>query len=280
MEFGGGENENIFEKIMKNHIVGTNVIIKKNTVVKTTTPELARIELKKMIMGRSISERCDLFRVPEVYDYDEKNGIIVLERIHGLRGIGRSNDSKNLYNNMIIKAGLSLATIHNHMSLPDDMKIIIDKDIDFSGNKIFMHGDFSVENVCTIDNSPGALAIIDWQMTSMHEGKATYGTRYFDIAWFINNLFSKPIYKYIFRHNVDDTAKLFIDAYFGACSDANCNVNEFSEYLRVFFHNKLQERKNSHHWVRKVLLLYGHNSWGKFNNLIQLENTRVKNERE
>lgn len=82
---------------MRNHIASTNVIINKNTVVKTTTPELARIELTKMIMGRSISEKYDLFRVPKVYDYDEENGVIVLERIHGLRGIGHLSGSKNNY---------------------------------------------------------------------------------------------------------------------------------------------------------------------------------------
>lgn len=258
---------------MRNHIASTNVIINKNTVVKTTTPELARIELTKMIMGRSISEKYDLFRVPKVYDYDEENGVIVLERIHGLRGIGHLSGSKNNYHNVIVKTGLSLASIHNHMNLPDDMKVVIDEDLDFSGNKVFMHGDFSVENVCTIDNSPDGLTIIDWQMTSMHGGKATYGTRYFDIAWFINNLFSKPIYKYIFRHDVDNTAKLFIDAYFGACSDPNCNEIEFFEYLRTFYHNKLRERKNSHDWIKKVLLLYGHHSWGKFNQSIRLGDT-------
>jgi len=239
-------------------------------------PELARVELKKTIMGKSISEKCGLFSVPEVCDYDEKNGVIVFERIHGLRGVGRVKFGKDLYNNMIIEAGKSLAAIHNHMILPDDMKIIVDKNIDFPGTKIYMHGDFSVENVCTIDDSPGSLVIIDWQMTSMHGGKGTYGTRYFDIAWFVNNLFSKPIYKYIFRDDVDNAAKLFIDAYFDACSDTTCNMNKFSEYLRIFFHNKLQERKSSHHWVRKILLLYGHNLWGEFNKSIELENIRRK----
>ena len=104
-------------------------------------------------------------------------------------------------------------------------------------------------------------------MTRLHGGKATYGTRYFDIAWFINNQFSKAIYEYNLRYDVSKAAHLFIDAYFGACSDPNCNVKDFFEYLRIFYLNKLRERKNSHHWIKKVLLIYGHDLWGKFNKL-------------
>jgi tRNA A-37 threonylcarbamoyl transferase component Bud32 len=243
----------------------SKVVFKKNTVIKKSLPKLAKIEFIKTIKAISISKKFNLFQVPEIYDYDEKNGIIIFERIHNLKGLGCLNFNKDLYKNVISKTGESLAIIHNNLQLPYNMKIALDEKIDFPGDKIYFHGDFSVENVNIINNTH-KLIILDWQMTNIHGGKATYGTRYFDIAWFINNLFSKPIYKYLFSRDIDNLAKLFLDSYFNICNDTNCNKYDFFRYLRFFFNNNMQERTQHFHWLKKIILLYGHNLWEKFIN--------------
>jgi len=56
----------------------SKVEIKKDTVIKTASPELMRVEVEKTRRAHKIAEDCGLFRVPEVLDYDERRGVAVL----------------------------------------------------------------------------------------------------------------------------------------------------------------------------------------------------------
>lgn len=59
----------------------------RDTVVKTADPERMRVEVEKTRRALEIGRQSGLFRVPEVLDYDEKEGVVVLERIRGLRPV-------------------------------------------------------------------------------------------------------------------------------------------------------------------------------------------------
>lgn len=240
-----------------------NLKITKNTVIKTCETASSKIEFIKMTKAKEISSMTGLFYVPEVYDYQEDKGIIVMEKIKDLKGIRNFKFSKASYKDLIINTAKSLAVIHDELHLPKEMIIPIQKKIDHSDGRVFIHGDFSTENISISSTNPRTIVIIDWQMTKIYGGSGTYGTRYFDLSWFINNLFSVPFYKYFYSLNVSEYAGLFVSTYFENCKSYECNIENFSKYLIKFYRHKLQDRKM--HLLKHFLLKYGHNQWLSFN---------------
>lgn len=185
----------------------------KNTVTKTTAPDLMRVEVEKTRRAFEIGKDCGLFRVPEVLDYDEAKGVAVFERLDVKPvskavpwGEKRSALAKNL--------GGSLAIIHREMTLPESMLIPLPEEFALPDDEVFLHGDLSVDNVCVGTSWP-PIAILDWQMTPLYGGgQATYGTRYFDVLWFISNLISRPYTRFLFSNPVAPVARAFMEFYF------------------------------------------------------------------
>src|SRR5690606_39135625 len=79
---------------------------------------------------------------------------------------------------------------------------------------VFLHGDYSGENVCVMGvGGEAQLVLIDWQISPRIGNNATFGTQYFDIGWFIGNLFRKPAYEYLVGPDVRLTAMSFLQGY-------------------------------------------------------------------
>jgi 5-methylthioribose kinase len=239
------------------------VIFTTDTIIKKGDPKLMRIEFEKQTKGYILANESGLFRVPEVYDYDAISGTLVMERINNLLGIGKSISKSEVHNDLITKSGIALAYIHDNLELPNKMIIPLEKTLNYSGNKVFIHGDFSIRNVCFVNEEELMLTIIDWQMTNRHGGKSTYGTRYFDLAWFINNLFSKPICNYIGNQKVALTAERFLISYINA-SRKEFSVVDFSKYLQRFYLHKMEKVKKGDSLGKTLLLSYGYYSWRRF----------------
>ena len=114
-----------------------------------------------------------------------------------------------------------------------------------------MHGDYNGVNIC-VGKSLKPIVIFDWQMTSVHGGKATYGSRYFDIIWFINYLIWTPTIRYLFVDPVTSVAKLFIESYFKESSVAY-DVETATRYAKNFFDVKESFRKQDDSWKARYL---------------------------
>lgn len=184
----------------------------KDTVVKVSTPDLLHIEVAKTRLAFEIGRRCGLFQVPKVIQYDQSNGTAVFELLDikpilkaVLWGVSRINLARYL--------GSSLAIIHRELLLPDHLRVPLPKEFAFPYDEVFLHGDLSVSNVCVRRSSP-SLVIIDWQMTPLYGGKATHGTRYFDILWFVNNLINNPSARFVFGNPVQPIVNIFMESYF------------------------------------------------------------------
>ncbi len=183
----------------------------KNTVTKTSAPDLMRIEVEKTRRAFEIGRNCGLFRVPEVLDHDEEAGSAVFERLD-VKPVSKTvpwGKRKNLAKIL----GDSLAIIHKELKLPDDMLVPLPDQFALPDEEVCLHGDLSVNNVCVGAIWP-PVAIIDWQMTPLFGGHATCGTRYFDIFWFINNLISRPYTRFLFSNPVAPVGTAFIKSYF------------------------------------------------------------------
>jgi len=250
--------------------VRDNVRILGETVLKKGDPGLMRIEVEKSIRGHEIGRESGLFRVPQILDYDESKGEVVLERIADIRAVRHAVSFDKQYGDVLERVGVALAMIHRKLELPKGMVEALPDEFVLRGNEVFLHGDFSINNVCVGNESP-TIVILDWQMTKVHGGKATYGTRYFDLVWFVNNLFSKPFHNYLPGPPVGRGARRFLAGYLGAC-DVSFSVREFAAYMKQFYRTKLALRRQSLAWNKRLQLAPGHIFWRMFIDSVASDN--------
>lgn len=174
-----------------------------------------RVEVEKTRRAHEIGKDCGLFYVPEVLDFDEKTGTAVFERLN-LRTVSAKGGAvkwgpqKRLLADVL---GKSLAIIHKELSLPEEMCVELPDAFACEHDKVFLHGDVSVNNVCVGPKWP-PIFMLDWQMTSAFGGRATYGTRYFDLLYFVSNLLFRPYSRFIYSDPVTPVARTLIVAYF------------------------------------------------------------------
>ena len=235
-----------------------------NVVVKTASPELARIEAEKTQRAREIADSCGLFRVPKIIAYDESLGQIKFELLHNLRVLRDVINSGSTYKSIMHQCGQTLSIIHKELTLPDDMKSYLPHEYCLSGSEVFLHGDFCLGNICLGEND-SEIVILDWQTTEKFGGKITYGTRYFDLMWFVYSLFYRPFnrQRYKIRTPASLMAREFIYGYAQTLNSVYCH-REFVEYMAKFLANTLEKRKRGFHFKRRLLLLPSHMKLRKF----------------
>lgn len=224
----------------------------KNTATKTADPDLMRVEVEKTRRAYEISRNCGLFRVPEVLEYDEAKGMAVFERIHRIYPVRNVVNGSSQYKSLIEQIGRSLAVIHRNLTLPYDMRIALPPEFNLPGTEVFLHGDFNGINVCVAKCLP-SIVILDWQMTSRHGGKATYGSRYFDVIWFVNYMLWTPTIHYLFCDPVSPMARYFLESYFKE-AEFSYDAEMFVRYTKCFFETMLPFRKQHARWRTRYLL--------------------------
>jgi len=210
-----------------------------------------RVEVEKARRARAIGEACGLFRVPRVLDYDDSRGKASFERLPGLRDVSNLIAFRSDCAGLLETIGKSLATIHQHLRLPAHMVKPLPSELRWAcADQVFLHGDFNAWNVC-VGRVREPIVILDWRMTAVHGERATYDTPYFDLAWFVNSLFSKPIHRYALAEPPAPRASRFLRSYFRL---AQCErVTEgFREYMKRFL--ALMERRDraTLPWPRRV----------------------------
>ena len=234
---------------MGKHVWHGTIRFGENSVTKTAAPDLMRIEVEKTRRAFEIGRDCGLFRVPKVLDYDEVKGVAVFERIERIQPF---ISKINQWSSVIERIGRSLALIHRALSLPQEMVISLPPKFDLPGTEVFLHGDFNGYNVC-LSTCLDSIVIFDWQMTSRHGGQATYGSRYFDLLWFVNYMLWTPTFSYIFHDPVSLVAKRFLASYFRE-ADIPYDADMLVQYAKNFFAMKLSLRKQLTTWRTRYLL--------------------------
>jgi hypothetical protein len=154
-----------------------------------------------------------LFRVPEVLDYDDAKGVAVFERIERIQPMQNIILKAKQVKPLMETLGCSLAIIHRRLTLPREMTISLPPEFDLPGTEVFLHGDFNGCNVC-FETRTYRLVVLDWQMTDLYGGQATYGSRYFDIIWFVNYMIWVPMLRYLLGDAITPAVKLFFKFYF------------------------------------------------------------------
>ncbi len=182
-------------------------------VRKTTCPDLMRIEVAKSRRAYELGKASGCFSVPRVLAHDEHTGVALFERLP-LAGISGAVAWGPPRIRAARQLGRALAVIHRELRLPADLRHDLPTAFQFANHcdNVFLHGDLSVDNVCIcVDRHE--LVLIDWQMTPLYGGQATFGTRYFDIAWFLSNLINRPFTRFIYSDPVTPVAEAFLGSY-------------------------------------------------------------------
>jgi hypothetical protein len=212
-----------------------------------------RIEVAKMRRGYEIGLATGLFRVPRVLEYDEAAGEAKFEWLVGLQGVRRLL-ANNPTPELVARIGQTLAAIHRDLVLPDDMKKPLPSEFQLPGEtEVFLHGDFTVDNVHVA--GPGEpIVVLDWQMTDVHGADSTYGSRYFDLTWFINTLFGRPAHRYLGASREAPWATLFLKSYFDAAGGL-WEQEELRAYMDRFFTLKFARRRRDWPWLRRLSMI-------------------------
>ncbi|MGE3488198.1 MAG: phosphotransferase [Nitrospira sp.] len=208
---------------------------------KTAAPELMRVEVEKTHRACQIGKDSGLFTAPEVLDYDDQKGLAVFQRLPIKPMSGAFTWGKEKISAAAC-LGRALAVIHRELVLPDNMKTPLPEVLSFPRDEVFFHGDLSVSNVC-VGERKTQIIIIDWQMTPLHGGRSTYGTRYFDIMWFISNLILRPDMRFLYSNPVDPVIRAFLNAYLNAAEFAY-NPDTAATYAAMFFANEMPRSRN------------------------------------
>ena len=161
-----------------------------NIARKTGEPSLLAVEAAKSRHARQIGQESGLFYVPKVISFDAAAGVLEFERLEGLItlfDLGARQDERVF--GLLRKAGQALAVVHQNLVLPDEMKYELPAEwMDRVDENVFIHGDFAGFNLC-FSKSSEQLVILDWSTAPLLGRVATYGSRFFDIVWFVIYIF-------------------------------------------------------------------------------------------
>jgi hypothetical protein len=227
----------------------------KDVVIKSGPIDRLRIEVAKTQQAYLIGEECGLFRVPQVKDFDDQKGHVVFERILDIQSMRERIAFCPHNEHLASRIGHSLAVIHQRLQLSSRRKIRLKTEMAGPEPHVFLHGDYSLDNICL--SSQGSLVILDWQTSKLHGGEATYDTGYYDVAWFLTNLFylRSRGRDYAGCFPVTGLAIHFIESYLTHTPDAIDGV-QMQQYLKQFFDGMAAVRKKYFARRRRFRVLF------------------------
>jgi len=197
---------------------------------KKASPFLLAIEATKTKLAGEIGKDSGLFYVPKVLNFDQDRGVLDFERLSDLvtlLQLAIDKDARLL--EFSEKAGQALAVIHDQLVLPDEMKHELKPEwMDQPDKNVFIHGDFACINVC-LHQPTGQLVILDWSAAPVIGRTPTFGSRYFDILWFVSCAFRGAPGTRILTWNAEGIADAFLKGYVKHSSAQN--LARFKDYL-------------------------------------------------
>jgi len=238
---------------MKNAVIE----FKDHIVRKTSNAYVLSIEAAKIKRAAKIGKNSGLFDVPEIVNFNAETGVIEFERIKGLITLFDLMVRKDAQVfELLKKAGMALAVIHEELVLPDEMKMNLSNEWMGFGGDVFCHGDFTSENVC-FDKSSNRLVILDWSAPPILGGAQTYGTRYFDLVWCTYDLFFGMPAGSIGQWHACKMADSFLEGYLSS-SVYGLSASIFKDISLSMFRIQKEEIRQQifdRHWPKNIAFL-------------------------
>jgi len=220
---------------------GAQLVFTDKTVVKYQSVEKMRLELIKSKRAAAIGTNTGLFRVPRIISHDLVKGAITFERFYGLCDLRETLLEFPSLDELLIRLGKILATIHNQLQLPEDITTSVSQTgLQLRTQPVFIHGDFSIVNIFySIDRDE--LVIIDWSTSHWLGNDGTVGPCYIDLGIFINSLFTRHLFIQPVIKNLEELCILFLKSY-SLESKAGFCLDEFKCFFKVILNKYLRTR--------------------------------------
>ncbi|MHC4437635.1 MAG: phosphotransferase family protein [Planctomycetota bacterium] len=226
---------------------------------KTGEPGTLEIEAAKASKAFDIGKDCRLFYVPKVVNFDAKTGVLEFERLHGLvtlLDMAARKDERLL--ELLKKAGQALGVIHEQLVLPEEMKHDLPAEwMACPGDNVYIHGDFAGFNLC-FNESTGRLVILDWSSAPLLGNVVTYGSRFFDIIWFVIFIFYGAPRRCLFNWDAQNMADAFLSGYAEYHPEIIQRLSsDFEPLMRRYYHKTVWYLAKQRSWYKAArYLLY------------------------
>lgn len=228
------------------------------TVRKSADPSLLAAEIEKTHAAARLGQSTGLFTVPQILRSNLNEGWIEMERIRGYTPLVKMClENAPDVGRVVGQAAEALAVIHKHLALDDVWRIPFPPEwMNAAGDHLFLHGDYTPLNV-GMDRLTGQLVILDWSPTPYLRSNATFGPRYYDVAWFVLSAFT-AMARLRQRHWTAPTVcDHFLRAYFrGPSAPLNADLLRRCMWLawRLYW-TGVGQRLQMRPWYKKPLFL-------------------------
>lgn len=228
-------------------------------VRKTGESNMLAVEATKSSRAYEIGKESGLFYVPKVVNFDAKAGVLEFERLRGLvtlLDLAVRKDQRLF--ELLEKAGQALAVVHEKLILPDELRYELPPEwMNSPGENVFIHGDLAGFNLC-FDESSERLVILDWSSAPLLGRVVTYGSRYFDIIWFVIYIFYGVPRECMFSWDAAGMANAFLSGYAQYCPETTHRLHrDFKPLMHRYYHKTVWYLAKQRSWYKAAkYLLY------------------------
>lgn len=216
----------------------------RNRVLKSGPTQILELEALMTHKAYEVSQKHANFRVPKVFSFNASLGILEMEYIPDISPLRFMLYEKASLTDFLQKTAQAIFIIHENVCLENEEIVFLPNDfMDDACLNTAIHGDFTLDNV-QYDVNNGTIVLIDWSFCPKFHIPANYGSRFFDLAFMVNSIFSSPPYSFIFCQKERFSPALkFIDSYF-KLTNSSCDYHEFKKYLQKFSRFLYKQSKN------------------------------------
>jgi aminoglycoside phosphotransferase (APT) family kinase protein len=122
---------------------------------------------------------------------------------------------------------------------------------------VFIHGDFAGFNLC-FDEPSGRLVILDWSSAPFLGNIVTYGSRLFDIIWFVIFIFYGAPRHCLFNWDAKGMADAFLSGYAESHPEIiQCLSSDSEPLMRRYYRKTVWYLAKQRSWYKAIrYLLY------------------------
>ncbi len=174
-------------------------------------------------------------RIPPVKRIIESERKIVFDFIPDLQPLRKYMLRGDKAIDLAGRIGRGLHIAHHNLKLKEKYKILLPPPFQKYDEKVFLHLDFNTVNV-QYQEKNDLIYFVDWEISPLLEGPWSYGCRYYDLIYFIYQVFVSPPYLWIQKKKKQKIIDNFLNGYFTGDTSINKDLLKqiADDYYKVF----------------------------------------------
>lgn len=170
--------------------------------------------------------------VPQLIGSDDDNYTLIFQFIEGLNPI-RNYLLDEKMSNIIERVAKGIAVFHKTLKLNLEFQTKLPAPFDnYKDDCAYLHLDFNLVNV-QYNEDEDKIYFVDWEMSPLLGGKSNYGTIYYDLAYFVYQIYNSPPYIFTSSSKKDVLVDRFLKAYQEVYG--SLDFNEFASFCESYY---------------------------------------------